>query len=58
MIRKTIIALLSLLLSVGVTLLIKPHFETYIKSELVLSIFLVVFTIIGCMALYPIIKRK
>lgn len=56
--RKIIIALFSLFFSVGISLLIRPHFESYIKSEIALNVFLLIFTTIGCVVLYQIIIRR
>lgn len=58
MIRKIITTLLSLFFSIGLTLLIKPHFETYIKPKLLLNLLLIIFTIIGYAVLYQIISKK
>lgn len=53
MIPKSIIACIALVLSCGVSLVIHARLETYIASEIILMVSPVIFTIIGCLVLYP-----
>lgn len=55
--KKILISAISLLTSIGLNLLIKPNVGVYLKSETVLNALFILFTIIGWLVIYQVIRN-
>ncbi|MDC1068309.1 hypothetical protein OAQ99_04040 [Candidatus Kapabacteria bacterium] len=58
MVLKILLVIISLLSSYGFTLMIIPHFGVYIKSDIILNILQIVYTIIGFGVIYNILNKN
>ncbi|TYB75851.1 hypothetical protein [Bizionia myxarmorum] len=57
MILKIVVSIISFIMSLGFTILIKPHMGAYVKSEIILNILFVFFTTVGMFVIYRIITK-
>ena len=55
---KILVGIISIVFSFGLTLMIKPHIGVYVKSEIILNILLLIFTIVGFGVIYNIIDKN
>ncbi|GAB7258308.1 hypothetical protein [Olleya sp.] len=58
MILKILVGIISIVFSFGLTLMIKPHIGVYVKSEIILNILQLIFTIVGFGAIYGVIDKN
>ncbi|GAA4240896.1 MULTISPECIES: hypothetical protein [Winogradskyella] len=58
MILKILAGIISIIFSLGLTLMIKPHIGVYIKSEIVLNILNIIFTFIGFAVIYQVLNKN
>jgi hypothetical protein len=57
MIAKIITGIVALFFSLGLTVLMEPHFAVYVKSEIMLSLLLILSTIVGWGVIYTTILQ-
>lgn len=58
MIIKILIAIISFIFSLGLTLIMKPHICVYVESQIILTILQVVFTIVGFGVIYQLLYKN
>jgi hypothetical protein len=55
---KILVGIISIVFSFGLTLMIKPHIGVYVKSEIILNILQLIFTIVGFGVIYNVIDKN
>ena len=58
MILKILVGIISIVFSFGLTLMIKPNIGVYVKSEIILNILQLIFTIVGFGVIYGVIDKN
>ncbi len=55
---KILVGIISIVFSFGITLMIKPYIGVYVKSEIILNILQLIFTIVGFGVIYTVIDKN